>query len=128
MSKERFARIAITLPQGVLAAADRLARRLDRSRSWVIAEAVRQFAGSFEDSPAGVREQAWSPYATSLAEAARMRQLKTQAALTPEECLRRAEELLQLAPPRQGSPLKQVIGFGSWEDFAYWKASRRVRL
>lgn len=128
MSKKPFARIAITLPQEVLASADRLARRLDRSRSWVIAEAIRQFAGSSQWSRTAVREQTWSPYATSLAEAARLRHLRTQSELTPEECLHRAEELLLLAPSRKGSPLKQIIGFGRWEDFAHWKASLRIRL
>lgn len=37
----RYARIAITLPRELLVAADRRARELDRSRSWVIAEAIR---------------------------------------------------------------------------------------
>lgn len=122
MSKKPFARIAITLPQEVLAAADREARRLDRSRSWIIAEAIRRF-----EQPAAVRETAWSPYATSLAEQARTRHLRAQADLSPGECLQRAEELLQLAPPRRGSPAKQVIGFSHWDDFARWKASQRIR-
>ena len=130
-SKKPFARIAITLPQEVLAAADRLAERLDRSRSWVIAEAVRQFAAreSTEGTPARmVREPVWSPYATSLAQSARRRHLQSEELLSPEERLHRAEELLQLAPPRRSAALKQVIGFGSWDDFARWKASRRIRL
>jgi hypothetical protein len=128
--KKPYARIAITLPQEVLAAADRHARQLDRSRSWLVAEAVRQFtaAGSPRESPTeGVREAIWSPYATSLAELARLKHLESQAGLTPEECLHRAEELLQLAPVRKGSPLKQVVGFASWDDFAQWKRGRRFR-
>jgi hypothetical protein len=40
---ERVRRIAITVPRELLAAADRQARALDRSRSWVIAEAIRRF-------------------------------------------------------------------------------------
>ena len=38
-----FARIAITLPSVELAAADRLAAAQDRSRSWIVAEAVRRY-------------------------------------------------------------------------------------
>jgi len=39
----KYARIAITLPETALAAADRLAADQDRSRSWIVAEAVRQY-------------------------------------------------------------------------------------
>src|SRR5688572_14341803 len=39
-----FARIAITLPARDLAAADRLAVCHDRSRSWIVAEAIRRYA------------------------------------------------------------------------------------
>jgi hypothetical protein len=42
--KSPYARIAITLPQADLAAADQLARDQDRRRSWIIAEAIRQYA------------------------------------------------------------------------------------
>src|SRR5439155_559777 len=38
-----FTRISITLPRDVLAAADRRARALDRSRSWLIVEALRAY-------------------------------------------------------------------------------------
>ncbi|MBA3498014.1 MAG: ribbon-helix-helix protein, CopG family, partial [Gemmatimonadales bacterium] len=37
--KRPYARISITLPREVLAAADSQAKALDRPRSWVIAEA-----------------------------------------------------------------------------------------
>ncbi|MCC6245574.1 MAG: CopG family transcriptional regulator [Gemmatimonadaceae bacterium] len=43
-----YARIAITLPESELAAADRLAKSQDRSRSWVIAEAIRYYVASLE--------------------------------------------------------------------------------
>ena len=38
-----FARSAITLPAEEFAAADRLAAAQDRSRSWIVAEAVRRY-------------------------------------------------------------------------------------
>ena len=43
-AKPRYSRIAITIPAADLAAADAIARKRDRSRSWVIAEAVRRYA------------------------------------------------------------------------------------
>ncbi len=41
--KPAYARIAITIPEHDLAAADALARDRDRSRSWIISEAGRQY-------------------------------------------------------------------------------------
>ena len=41
-----FARIAITLPKDVLAAADRRAKELDRSRSRLIVDAIRAYLAS----------------------------------------------------------------------------------
>src|SRR5881397_3956852 len=52
-----FTRISITLPRDVLAAADRRARALDRSRSWLIVEAIRAYLAG---SPSQVREPAAS--------------------------------------------------------------------
>ena len=52
-------RISITLPKDVLEAADRRARALDRSRSWLIVAAVRAYLAAF---PAQVRESAPAPY------------------------------------------------------------------
>jgi hypothetical protein len=45
--RQKYARIAITIPERDLAAADRLAKQLDRPRSWVLAEAVRRLAKSW---------------------------------------------------------------------------------
>jgi hypothetical protein len=53
MIKPPLERITITIPQPLLQAADELAARLDRSRSWVLAEAVRRMVGAEEPpSPA----------------------------------------------------------------------------
>jgi len=41
-----YARIAITLPPDTLRAADELAAQQDRSRSWIVAEAIRQYAAA----------------------------------------------------------------------------------
>ncbi len=41
--KTKYARVAITIPEQDLAAADELARDRDRSRSWIISEAVREY-------------------------------------------------------------------------------------
>lgn len=80
--RKPFARIAITLPPEDLAAADRLARAQDRSRSWIIAEAVRQYTAK-PDSGA-TRSEGLGPY--------RLDQLIRDLALTPERRIRVAQQ------------------------------------
>jgi hypothetical protein len=128
-----FARISITLPRDVLAAADRRARALDRSRSWVIAEAIRALVAA--PSPAApardrVREPEAPVYAAQEVADARRRHLATDLKRTPAERLRRAEELARLArqvrPQKGGGRRQQVIGFDSYEDFYEWKKAHRA--
>ncbi len=45
------ARVTITIPEELLAAADRRARELDRSRSWVIADTLQRGLSSFPNCP-----------------------------------------------------------------------------
>jgi predicted transcriptional regulator len=111
-----YARIAITLPPDVLGAADKLARELDRSRSWVVAEAVRQYALNSTER------------ASETIAAARDELLRRELALSPAERLKRAEDLLhlaRLAHPRK--PRTQIIAFDSAEEFAEWKRASRIR-
>jgi hypothetical protein len=102
-----YARIAITLPESELAAADRLAKQHDRSRSWIVAEAVRCYAAS------EVRSSSTSDIGSS-----RRAQLQRDLALTPEERVRIAEQTARLqagnAEPRR---------FATFDDYL---ASRRA--
>ena len=109
--KRRYARISITLPHEILAAADQYAKALDRPRSWVIAEAIKGYRAEI-------------PGAAEVAEA-RRRRLLADLRLTPEERLRRAAGLLRLAPAAR-RPRAQIIAFDSHEEFAAWKQARRV--
>lgn len=126
--KPPFARISITIPADVLKLADQLASKLDRSRSWVMGEAVRRMAQSSDVRV--VREPVTNPYAGHEVEmeAARLRRLKADLAATPEERLRDAEELVRLSrmvrPPRNRS---QIIGFDSYEDYDRWKTTQIAR-
>lgn len=117
--KSRYARISITLPLEVLAAADRQAKALDRPRSWVIAEAIRSYR-SGPPSPAA------APPGTADVAAARRRHLLADLQLAPEERLRRAAALLRLAPASGARRRAQIIGFESYEEFAVWKKARRL--
>lgn len=130
------ARISVTLPPELVEAADARARALDRSRSWLVAEALRRYlAGEPGEETLArggalrVAEPTARAYAARAVEEARGRHLRTEAALPPEERLRRAEELGRLArrAQRRGSR-SQVIGFDSYEDFYEWKKARRIGL
>ncbi len=126
-------RISITIPKDVLEAADRRAAELDRSRSWVVVDALRRYLGSVgagrsEGQPARVvHEVAPILYAAGEVAEARLRHLRAELALSPSERLRRAEELGSLARQAQRRGRRQqAIGFESYEDFYEWKKRRLI--
>ena len=124
-----LARISITLPRDVLAAADRRAKKLDRSRSWVVAEALRQW---LDDARSKVVREPRIEYGAPVDSArevaeARRQHLLTDLKLSPGERLRRASGLVQLAWHVHGRRKRaQVIGFDTYEDFYEWKKARRA--
>ena len=123
--RSRLSRITITLPTALLQAADKLAKQLDRSRSWVVAEGLRKFTGGTEvlrSAQDRVAEETRVPYrAIGLGEY-RRQQLEADLKLTPEERIRAAEQLTRLAtrmrPPRKTN---RIIAFDSYEEYADWK-------
>ena len=136
-------RITITIPQEFVEAADAKAKSLERSRSWVLVEALRRYLRN-PTSPNAVREPAAAPYTTTptpaspttppsavAAEvaASRRRRLRAELALPQLERLRRAEELARLgqssSPPRASA---QVVGFDNYEDYYEWKKNRLIRV
>lgn len=121
-------RISMTIPPEVLRKADQLATAWDRSRSWVIAEAIRRM-GSAPDPAATlsafVAEPAVEPYLASAAREARTRHLTHALSLSPTVRLHQAEALAGMAR-RTRPPRLQIIGFDSLEDFGQWKKARRA--
>jgi len=130
-----FRRVTVTVPTAVLRAADRLAARLDRSRSWVVAEALRRLAAQPEPAAAArrVSETASSPKALReapppsyevqsafrTAEAAR---LEGDLAMTPEQRVHVAEELARISPSDRPRPrFRRVLQFDSYADYLDWK-------
>ena len=127
-----IARISVTVPRDLVAAADRRARELDRSRSWLVADALRRYlSGGPNAAPRSGRVvtepvAAYTAVASEVAEA-RRRHRAAELALPAVERLRRAEELGRLARQAQRRPRRQqVIGFDSYEDFYQWKKARLV--
>jgi len=117
-----FKRISITLPKDALEAADKRARAVDRSRSWVIVEAIRAYVAG---APAQVREAAATPYAVSSPGLGplRLAQLESDLRLTPERRVREAEETARLGERVRGARgrANRVLSFDRYEDYVDWK-------
>ncbi|HEX4933590.1 MAG TPA: ribbon-helix-helix protein, CopG family [Gemmatimonadaceae bacterium] len=116
-AKRPFARIAITLPQETLRAADELAARHDRSRSWIVAEAVRQYAASQR------REREEGDPASRVGPS-RLEQLRRDLALSPEARVLESEELAAIGGDGPVSPPRT---FSSYDDFLAWRRGRDAR-
>lgn len=131
------------MPTVDLAAADRIARSHDRSRSWVVAEAVRRYAASLETEPASesaIEDRTTAaafPSATSSRELAphrpglgraRFDQLRRDLKLTPEERIRAAEETLRLSKRREARQPRQLLQFDRFEDYLDWKRLQDISV
>jgi hypothetical protein len=117
-----YARISITLPEDLLASVDRCARGLDRSRSWLISDALTAYlAGRAARVDRDRLREADSLYHASpgLGEQ-RLVQLRADLALTPEQRVLEAERTARarstLAPRWVG-----LLTFDRFEDYLDWK-------
>ena len=119
-------RISITVPKDLVTAADCRARELDRSRSWVLTEALRGYLAS---GPVIVREPTVPYDASADVAEARRRRLLDDLQLSPAERLRATDELVRLSRMvREPRALRaQVIGFDSYDDFYEWKKAQAAR-
>lgn len=128
-----YARIAITLPKKDLAAADRLARTQDRSRSWIVAESIRRYAAATEVQPAhvaGIANAAAAanpPLSHPGLGASRLAQLIRDLQLTPEARVLAAEETLRQTGVPRRPRRHQLLAFDRYEDFLDWKKTRDAR-
>ena len=125
-----YARISITLPRDLVKAADQRARGLDRSRSWLVAEALREYLRASlpaQSRPRRVSETPAIAYAAREVAEARAQHLAADLKLSPTDRLRQAEQLAQLGRlvhPR--GRRHQIIAFDTYEDFYQWKKGRRA--
>lgn len=103
-------KIAITIPPDDLAAADALATKLGRSRSWVLSEALRRFVAHERLSHE--------------LDASRAAQLRRDLALTAEERVQEAERELAEVGDTAPVPVEQPRRFVNYDDFVAWRKSR----
>lgn len=111
-SHEPLTRISMTIPPEVLRRADRIAKREGRSRSWLLAEAVRRF-----EEPTPVELPRLDP--------SRREMLRADLALTPTERVLAAERTAREVPSRQCSSL--FVTFDRFEDYHEWKRRESLR-
>lgn len=134
MSKLPHARISLTLPPEVLAEADRLADELDRSRSWVISEAIRRYAKgrNLSGDPAPIPSLGMPGKTDRLVDEGRsplgdqrLAQLRVEMAMTAEERVRSSEEAAdgdRLPGPDRHD---RLLAFTRFEDYLAWDLEAR---
>lgn len=108
-----LARISMTIPPDVLRRADRIAKREGRSRSWVLAEAVRQMA-----EPVPAKELRLDE--------SRRAQLASDLALSATERVVAAERTAREVPVRRLASL--FVSFDRFEDYLDWKRAESLGL
>lgn len=109
---DAYRRVTVTLPVTLADAADRLAQSLDRSRSWVIAEAIRRLA-----SEGGV-----VPKNPPASDGSRLAQLPADMALSPEERVVAGERLAAAAARQARGDRDQLLSFRSYQGYLRWKS------
>lgn len=121
-----LARVTITIPDDLLEAADRKAAELDRSRSWLLVEALRRYLVQGARKGSMVREPSAS-YLAGLGPG-RQAQLEADLALSPEERVRLAQETAEIrAGLRRRSPLRhRIMAFDRLEDFFDWEKREAI--
>lgn len=126
-------RISLTIPAAVVRELDRTAKSLNRSRSWVIVEAVRQYLtrtaalakSAAAPAPNRVVEAESPAYAAGLGEH-RLQQLEADVRLTPTERVRAAQRTLKLARPRRSSTPHLIVQFDRYEDYINWQRGEHL--
>lgn len=111
-------RISITIPPDLVEAADRRAAAMDRSRSWLVVEALKRYLS--RPQATALREPTVS-YKPGLDEL-RLQQLEADFALSPEERVAMAEQTALVGELRGRPPHHdRIIGFRRLEDFLAWE-------
>jgi hypothetical protein len=122
----RMARITITIPAALVAASDRTARELDRSRSWLIVRALESYLAGSAARAAPVVAEPPGGHSLGVGPARRV-QLEADLALDCDERVRRAEQTALVGALRRGRPcVDRVIAFDRLEDFYAWERRESI--
>ncbi len=121
-------RVSITIADELLAAVDARAAALDRSRSWVIANSLREVHSRKSPPESGGRQDRAPKKlipSVGLGES-RLSQLKADLALTPEQRVMEAERTLMRSTRSERPRLNRVVSFERYEDFLEWDRGERI--
>ncbi len=125
----------MTIPADLVRQADQLARQWDRSRSWVIAEAIRRLDQQQQPAPlpgmVAERGIAAPPRSTLPADGGRLdpsrrRMLADDLRLSPEARVLAAERTAREVPARSYGRL--FVSFDRPEDYLQWKSLEAAGL
>ena len=127
-----LSRISITIPEELVTEADRKAVELDRSRSWVLVDALRKYLAPREpDTKPGFEHLVHEPateYLVGLGPS-RTAQLEADLRLTPEERVLSAERTVLVDEARGRTPVQnRLVTFDRYEDYLEWQRHEAVRL
>jgi hypothetical protein len=111
-------RISATIPDAIVRAIDSHAERVDRSRSWVISEALRRYLESLP-GPGPAQDMGL--------DSSRLAQLRADLRLTPEERVKEADRTLSEYTSAHPSAGKPLIAFDSFEEYFEWDRKERLR-
>jgi len=114
-------RITITIPEDLVQQADATAERLGRSRSWVLAEALRGYLRR----PAQAAEPVVT-YRPGLGPS-RQLQLESDLELSPEQRVKEAQRTALAMPQASRRARDQILTFDSYQHYLEWKRTQDVR-
>ena len=118
-------RITITVPEELVDAADERAKALRRSRSWVLAEALRAYLAR----PTGALPRETPAQYAAGPGPGRLAQLEADMALTPEERVAAAEETALVSELSHPRPRRsQILVFESIEAFHAWEKREAITV
>jgi hypothetical protein len=114
-------RITITIPEELVREADAMAEQLGRSRSWVLAEALREYLRR----PTQVSEPVVA-YRPGLG-LSRQLQLESDLELSPEQRVMEAQRTALVALKGVRGARDQILTFDSYQHYLEWKRKQDVR-
>jgi Ribbon-helix-helix protein, copG family len=114
-------RITITIPRELVEAADAKAHNLDRSRSWVLVEALRRYlrGPTVVTEPGATYQAGIGPY--------RQVQLEADLNLSPEQRVKEAQRTALATPYSGRRGHDQFLTFDRYEAYLEWQRGQDIR-
>lgn len=117
-------RVSITIPKSLVRAADKRAKELERSRSWLLVEALRRYlaAPSPELTRAEELHEPSPPAYTPGLGPYRLDQLEADLRLSAEERVKEAEKTVRVVELRAPKWRRnRILTFERYEDYLDWQ-------